>query len=103
MFPVNSSVPSSSSLTRAKPSLFLTLDPEGLPDQERSPLAGNAKSGEARLREYKEQLVKAARMYAMCQKAEIDGPLKVTGLAVAAFETYPSNRPSCLFGPTNST
>jgi hypothetical protein len=52
-------------------------------------MAGNANSGEARLREYKEQLVKAARMYAMCQKAEVAGPLDVTGLAVAAFEDMP--------------
>ncbi len=28
-------------------------------------------------------------MYAICQKAEIAGPLKGTGLAVAAFEDMP--------------
>ncbi|MCA1718779.1 MAG: hypothetical protein LC781_18795 [Actinobacteria bacterium] len=28
-------------------------------------------------------------MYAMCQKAEVAGPLDVTGLAVAAFEDMP--------------
>lgn len=52
-------------------------------------MVGNAKSGEARLHEYKEQLVKAARMYAMCQKAEVAEPLSVTGMAVAAFEDMP--------------
>ncbi len=49
----------------------------------------DAKGGEARLREYKRQLVKAARMYAMCQKAEVAEPLDVTGLAVAAFDDMP--------------
>ena len=38
------------------------------------------------VREQKAQLVKAARMYAMCQKAEVPEPMDVTGLAVAAFE-----------------
>ena len=28
-------------------------------------------------------------MYAMCKKAEVAGPLDVTGLAVAAFEAMP--------------
>lgn len=28
-------------------------------------------------------------MYAMCQKAEVAGPMDVTGLAVAAFEAMP--------------
>lgn len=37
-------------------------------------------------KEYKRRLVKAARMYAMCQKAEVAEPLDVVGLAVAAFE-----------------
>lgn len=36
--------------------------------------------------DFKRRLVKAARMYAMCQKAEIQKPLDVVGLAVAAFE-----------------
>ena len=49
----------------------------------------DAKGREVRLREYKRQLVKAARMYAMCQKAEVAEPLDVTGLAVAAFEDMP--------------
>lgn len=37
----------------------------------------------------KEQLVKAARMYTMCRKAEVAEPLDVTALAVAAFEDMP--------------
>lgn len=41
------------------------------------------------MQEQKRQLVKAARMYAMCQKAEVDKPMDVTGLAVAAFEDMP--------------
>ncbi len=44
-------------------------------------------SGETGIqKEYKRRLVKAARMYAMCQKAEVPEPLDVVGLAVAAFE-----------------
>lgn len=43
-------------------------------------------------REYKRRLVKAARMYAMCQKAEVADPLDVVGLAVAAFEDMPLNK-----------
>jgi hypothetical protein len=38
---------------------------------------------------FKEQLVKAARMYAMCQKAGVAEPFDVVGLAVAAFENMP--------------
>lgn len=38
---------------------------------------------------FKERLVKTARMYAMCQKAEVAEPLDVVGLAVAAFEDMP--------------
>lgn len=41
------------------------------------------------MEEQKRQLVKAARMYAMCQKAEVAEPLEITGLAVAAFEDMP--------------
>jgi hypothetical protein len=40
-------------------------------------------------KEFKRQLVKAARMYAMCEKAEIPEPLDVVGLAMAAFEDMP--------------
>src|SRR3712207_9300359 len=39
--------------------------------------------------EHKRWLVKAARMYAMCQKAGVAEPMDVTGLAVAAFEDMP--------------
>jgi len=39
--------------------------------------------------EYKAQLLKAARMYAMCRKAKVAEPMDVTALAVAAFEDMP--------------
>jgi len=52
-------------------------------------MADNMNSNETRVRELKEQLVKAARMYSMCQKAEVSEPLDVTGLALAAFEDMP--------------
>lgn len=45
--------------------------------------------GKGRLGEFKESLVKTARMYAMCQKAEVAEPLDVVALAVAAFEDMP--------------
>jgi hypothetical protein len=38
---------------------------------------------------FKAQLVKAARMYAMCEKAEVAEPLDVVGIAMAAFEDMP--------------
>jgi hypothetical protein len=38
------------------------------------------------VREVKERLIKAARMYAMCEKAGVAEPMDVTGIAVAAFE-----------------
>lgn len=38
---------------------------------------------------FKERLVKIARMYAMCQKAEVAEPLDVVGMALAAFEDMP--------------
>ena len=41
------------------------------------------------LDEYKAQLLKAARMYTMCRKAEVAEPMDVTALAVAAFEDMP--------------
>lgn len=37
----------------------------------------------------KEWLVKAARMYAMCRKAEMPEPLSPVSLALAAFEDVP--------------
>ena len=49
----------------------------------------NPQSTEAMMREQKEQLVKVARMYAMCQKAEVDKLMEVTGIALAAFEDMP--------------
>ena len=49
-------------------------------------MAGDTSGNKTRAREFKEQLVKAARMYAMCQKAGVAEPMDVTGLAVAAFE-----------------
>lgn len=52
-------------------------------------MAGDTSSGKTRVREFKERLVKAARMYAMCQKAGVAEPMDVTGLAVAAFEDMP--------------
>ena len=50
--------------------------------------------------EVKEQLVKAARMYVMCQKAGVPEPMDVTGLAVAAFEDMPL-RQALVFVRTN--
>src|SRR5215210_2144928 len=52
-------------------------------------MVNNAKSEKARLDEFKKQLLKTARMYAMCQKAEVAEPLDVAALAVAAFEDMP--------------
>ncbi len=49
----------------------------------------NTSGNKSMVRELKEQLVKAARMYAMCQKAGVAEPLDVTALAVAAFEDLP--------------
>jgi hypothetical protein len=49
-------------------------------------MADGAKRGEDVQQEHKQWLVKAARMYAMCQKAGVAEPMDVTGLALAAFE-----------------
>ncbi len=49
----------------------------------------NGKGQEGVLQEHKRRLVKAARMYAMCQKAGVAEPMDVTGLAIAAFEDMP--------------
>jgi hypothetical protein len=49
-------------------------------------MAENMNDEGAEVQEYKEQLVKTARMYAMCQKAKVAEPLDVAALAVAAFE-----------------
>jgi hypothetical protein len=52
-------------------------------------MAGNTSSNNIKLREYKERLIKTARMYVMAQKAGVADPLDVTGLALAAFEDMP--------------
>ena len=52
-------------------------------------MTGDTSGNKTRVREFKEQLVKAARMYAMCQKAGVAEPLDVTGMAVAACEDMP--------------
>ena len=52
-------------------------------------MASDNSGNKTMVRELKEQLVKAARMYAMCQKAGVAEPLDVTALAVAAFEDMP--------------
>ena len=57
-------------------------------------------NGGGTLREFKEQLVKAARMYAMCEKAGVTEPMDATGLAVAAFEDLPL-REAMVFVRTN--
>ena len=49
-------------------------------------MQANRGRGETMMQEQKRQLVKAARMMAMCRKAGVPEPLDVTGLAVAAFE-----------------
>ena len=54
--------------------------------QGRSQMVDNAKSEKARLDEVKKQLLKTARMYARCRKAEVPEPLDVAALALAAFE-----------------
>jgi hypothetical protein len=63
-------------------------------------MAGNANGNKVRMREVKEQLVKAARMYAMCEKATVSEPMDVTGMAVAAFEDMPL-REALVFVRTN--
>ena len=49
-------------------------------------MAQDPESQGAALDDFKSQLLKAARMYAMCRKAEVAEPMDVTSLAVAAFE-----------------
>lgn len=63
-------------------------------------MAGHVGDDRARVREFKEQLVKAARMYAMSRKAGVPEPMDVTGLAVAAFEDM-QLREALLFVRTN--
>ena len=52
-------------------------------------MSGDTSGDRTGVREVKGQLVKAARMYAMCRKAGVPEPMDVTGLAVAAFEDMP--------------
>lgn len=65
-------------------------------------LVANGGRGEAMMQEQKRQLVKAARMLAMCQKAGVPEPLDVTGIAVAAFEDMQLKQ-AMLFVRTNET
>ena len=62
-------------------------------------MAGNA-GGNDGVREFKERLVKASRMYAMCEKAGVAEPMDVTGMAVAAFEDL-TLREALVFVRTN--
>src|SRR3954471_8569735 len=52
-------------------------------------MVDSRQSEKARLDELKRRLIKTARMYAMCQKAELAEPFDVAALAVAAFEDLP--------------
>ena len=52
-------------------------------------MVDSTRSEEARQDEAKRRLIKTARMYAMCQKAEVAEPLDVAALAVAAFDDLP--------------
>jgi hypothetical protein len=63
-------------------------------------MVDNAGSEQARLDEVKKRLIKTARMYAMCQKAEVPEPLDVAALAVAAFEDLPMKQ-SVVFVQSN--
>lgn len=63
-------------------------------------MVDNARSEQARLDEAKKRLIKTARMYAMCQKAEVPEPLDVAALAVAAFEDLPMKQ-SVVFVQSN--
>ena len=52
-------------------------------------MVGRIGGEEARLRQHKARLVKAGRMYAMCRKAEMENPLQLVAVALAAFEEMP--------------
>ena len=52
-------------------------------------MANSVRSGGTGVEEIKKQLIKTARMYAMCQKADVAEPLDVAALALAAFEDMP--------------
>lgn len=83
-------------------SLHLSRKPGYTPVRflERSEMVDDTNGNKTRVREFKEQLVKAARMYAMCRKADVPEPMDVTGLAVAAFEDM-QLREAMLFVRTN--
>ena len=49
-------------------------------------MVDSAKSQKPSMDEFKRQLIKTARMYAMCQKAGVAEPLDVAALGLAAFE-----------------
>ncbi len=49
----------------------------------------SSESGQAQEQIHKQRLVKSARMYAMCQKAEVSNPDLQVSLALAAFEEMP--------------
>ena len=63
-------------------------------------MVDDAAGGEIGPQGYKELLIKTARMYTMSQKAEVENPLDVTGLALAAFEDMPL-RQALLFVRSN--
>ena len=52
-------------------------------------MAGDTSGDKIEAQEYKKLLIKTARMYAMCQKAEVQNFWEVTGLALAAFQDMP--------------
>ena len=52
-------------------------------------MVDGATNEKARLDELKKRLIKTARMYTMCEKAEVPEPFDVAALAVAAFEDLP--------------
>ena len=52
-------------------------------------MAGDNSGNKTGVYGVKEQLVKTARMYAMCQKAGVAEPMDIAGLALAAFEDMP--------------
>src|SRR5215213_9901893 len=62
--------------------------------------AGSRMAANNGVRQVKERLIKAARMYAMCEKAGVAEPMDVTGLAVAAFEDM-QLREALIFVRTN--
>ena len=64
-------------------------------------MADDTGGNKTKVHEFKRQLIKAARMYAMCQKAGVLEPMDVTGLAIAAFEDMPLKQ-ALVFVRTNA-